>query len=205
MPAIPARSFAAQRLHAGQSLKVTNTGGGQVVDTWAFSVHDSTIFPRYMSMIHTRSTLRKLLPAVGEAFFDNRRDPILSIVEDHSPGVHDVLFAACSPERYIQLGGSRDHASCANNLYEAVKTRLEPSFAQVKTFLGNGWMPDPLNLFMNVSVKDGKVQTLNPVSKPGDYIVLKAEQECVVFMSACPMDLATCNGGEPTSAEFEVL
>lgn len=205
MRTIPARSFAAQRLQAGQSLKVINTEGGQVVDTWAFTVHDTAAFPRWMSMIHTRATLRKLLPAIGEAFRDNRRDPILTIVEDTSPGVHDTLFAACSPERYVQLGGSRDHESCAVNLYEAVKTRPEASFEQVKTFLENGWTPDPLNLFMNVPVQGNTVQTVDPVCRPGDYIVLRAEQDCVVLMSACPMDIAACNAGGPTSAEFEVV
>lgn len=66
-------------------------------------------------------------------------------------------------------------------------------------------MPDPLNLFMNVAVGEGRVRTVDPVTRAGDYVVLRAERECVVFMSACPMDIATCNGGEPTSAEFEVL
>jgi uncharacterized protein len=207
MPTIPARSFATQRLQAGQSIKITNTSGGQVIDTWAFSVPETptSTFPRYMSMIHTRSTLRKLLPAPGEAFVDNKRDPILSLVEDASPGVHDTLFAACSPERYVQLGGTAEHDSCAVNLYEAVKTRDEPCFEAVRGFLGCGWVPDPLNLFMNVGVGGGRVQTVEPVTRPGDYVVLRAERECVVFMSACPMDIAACNGGEPTSAEFAVL
>lgn len=207
MPTIPARSFAAQRLQAGQSIKVINTSGGQVIDTWAFSVPDTPTptFPRYMSMIHTRSTLRKLLPAIGEAFTDNKREPILSLVEDRSPGVHDTVFAACSPERYVQLGATAEHNSCATNLHAAVKTRDEPCFEVVRGFLESGWMPDPLNLFMNVEVGPGRVQTVAPVTSPGDYVVLRAERECVVFMSACPMDIAACNGGEPTSAEFEVL
>lgn len=205
MPTIPGRSFAAQRLAAGQCIKVINTKGGQVIDTWAFSVTQDQTFPRYMSMIHTRSSLRKLLPTAGEAFYDNKRDAILTLVEDTSPGVHDVLFAACSPERYLQLGGSRDHESCATNLLGAVRTRDEPCFEPVREFLESGWIPDPLNLFMNVSVENGQVQVLDPVSRSGDYITLKAERDCVVFMSACPMDLVACNRGGPTSAEYEVL
>lgn len=207
MPTIPARSFATQHLHMGQSLKILNTYGNQVVDTWAFSVPDtpSPAFPRYMSMAHTRSTLQKLLPAMQESFLDNRRSPILKIVEDKSPGVHDVLFAACSPDRYIQLGASVDHANCADNLYHAVTSCTEPSFGEIRRFLECGWMPDPLNLFMNVSVNDGKLHCLDPVSRPGDYVTLRAEQECVVVMSACPMDLTACNGGDPTSAEYDVL
>lgn len=120
MPIIPARRFAIQRLRVGQSIKVIDSAGGQVIDTWAFSILSTPAFPRYMSMTHTRSTLQKLLPSIHESFLDNRRDPILTIIEDTSPGMHDVLYAACSPERYLQLGADKDHDNCANNLRNAL-------------------------------------------------------------------------------------
>jgi uncharacterized protein len=205
MPTIPARRFAIQRLHVGQSIKVIDSNGGQVIDTWAFSIPSTPVFPRYMSMTHTRSTLHKLLPSIHESFLDNKRHPILTIVEDTSPGLHDVLYAACSPERYLQLGAQKEHDNCANNLYNAVQQCTELSSSPIVTFLESGWMPDPLNLFMKVDINATNLQCLNPESKAGDYIILKAEQECIVIMSACPMDLSACNGGEPSSAEFEVL
>ncbi|RAH67897.1 uncharacterized protein BO66DRAFT_393372 [Aspergillus aculeatinus CBS 121060] len=205
MPTVHARSFATQRLRAGQSIKVIQSSGGQVVDFWAFSLPSTTSFPRYMSMTHTRSTLHKLLPSLQESFLDNRRDPILTIVEDTSPGIHDVLFAACSPERYLQLGASAGHDNCASNLFEAVKKIEDPSFLYLLEFMQHGWMPDPLNLFMNVAVDKNKLTCLNPESKAGDFITLMAEQDCLVAMSACPMDVSACNEGEPTSVEFQVL
>ncbi|KAL2866219.1 uncharacterized protein BJX67DRAFT_355988 [Aspergillus lucknowensis] len=205
MPTIPARRFAVQRLHIGQSIKVIDSTGGQVIDTWAFSIPSTPSFPRYMSMTHTRSTLHKLLPSIHESFLDNKRDPILTITEDTSPGIHDVLYAACSPERYLQLGADKDHDNCAGNLHSAVQQCTEPFFSHILHFLESGWIPDPLNLFMKVDIDGTNLQVLNPDSKAGDYIVLKAEQECVVIMSACPMDLTACNRGEPSSAEFEVL
>lgn len=59
---------------------------------------------------------------------------------------------------------------------------------------------------MNVEIVDNNVLVnKDPTSRPGDYIILQAEQDCVVVMSACPMDLSSCNGGEPTSAEYSVL
>lgn len=205
MPTIPARSFAVAPLKAGQSIKVTNTSGSQVIDTWALSNCVPGGFPGYMSMVHTRSTPHTLLPSSQEAFLDNRRQPMLTMVEDTSPGLHDVLFAACSPERYIQLGASPDHHNCANNLYNAVKTHNDPAYDKFVQFLEFGWTPDPLNLFMNVIVKGNKLENLAPQSRPGDYVVLRADQDCVVFMSACPMDVTDCNGGKPSSAEFEVI
>lgn len=206
MPLIPARSFASQRLRVGESIKLINPSGSQVIDFWALAVTNDP-FPTFLSMIHTRSTPHKLLPATGESLLDNRRNPILTIVEDTSPGQHDVLFAACSRERYAQLGAAEGHDNCANNLYNAVKASNDlPNKDKVLEFLGYGWMPDPFNVFMNVQVIDNNV-LLNeePTARPGDYITLKAVQDCVVVMSACPMDLSTCNGAEPTSAEFYVV
>ncbi|KAI3011516.1 hypothetical protein CBS147346_1075 [Aspergillus niger] len=205
MPTIPARRSAHQRLHVGQSIKIINTSGSQVIDTWAFTIPSTPIFPRYMSMAHTRPTLQKLLPSVNESFVDNNRNPILTIVEDTSPGTHDVLYAACSPERYLELGGTADHDNCAQNLRDAVQQCAEPAFSHVLGLLESGWTPDPLNLFMKVDINGNKLKVLEPDSKVGDYVVLRAEQECVVFMSACPMDLTACNGAGPSSAEFEVV
>ncbi|KAK8927764.1 hypothetical protein H634G_04992 [Metarhizium anisopliae BRIP 53293] len=205
MLTIPARSFAFARLHTGQAIKVINTNGSQVIDTWAFCIPAPGMFPAYMSMVHTRSTLPELMPSNRETFLDNRRRPMLTMLHDTSPGVHDVFFAACSPERYAQLGSAPEHDSCANILYSAVKAYGEAAFDKVVEFLECGWVPDPLNLFMNVVVKGNKLHNLRPQSKAGDYVVLQAEQDCVIFMSACPMDITDCNGGKPSSAEYHVL
>lgn len=204
MPIIPARSYASQRLQVGQLLKIINTSGGQVIDTWAFASKPSP-FPPYMSMAHTRSTPHQLLPQIRESFLDNRRAPILTLLEDTSPGLHDVLFAACSAERYIQIGASADHDNCANNLLRAIQATRDAQLDKVLEFLQYGWMPDPLNLFMKVRIEGNKLLNEKPESRPGDYVVLRAEQDCLVVMSACPMDVSDCNGGEPSEALFELV
>ena len=98
---IPARKGKASRLDSGQLVKVINTHGQQVVDTWAFNAADPTEF---MSMEHTRTALARVMVATGDALVTNRRRPILTIVEDTSPGIHDTLLAACDRYRYEQLG-----------------------------------------------------------------------------------------------------
>ncbi|RAH68020.1 uncharacterized protein BO66DRAFT_393461 [Aspergillus aculeatinus CBS 121060] len=55
-----------------------------------------------------------------------------------------------------------------------------------------------------VHIDGADLQCLDPESKAGDFIALKPEQECVVIMSACPMDLSVCNEDEPSSAKFDV-
>ena len=55
------------------------------------------------------------------------------------------------------------------------------------------WTPDPVNLFMNVPVKaleggkGGELGLEKPVCPKGGYVVLRAEVECAVVMSACPV------------------
>ena len=94
---IPARQGKAVRVVKGQRIKVINTKGQQVVDTWAFNAED----PReFMSMEHSRVAIGRIIPAVGDALVTNRRRSILTLVEDISGGVHDTLFAACDRWRY---------------------------------------------------------------------------------------------------------
>lgn len=58
---IPARQGKALHLKKGQFIRVINTHGSQVVDTWAFKEDDLN---ELMSMEHTRSAILCLLPKV---------------------------------------------------------------------------------------------------------------------------------------------
>ena len=98
---VAARSGAGFKLEAGQRFSVINTHGHQVVDFWAVSIEDNTEF---MSMVHTRSTLVKLVPKAGDTLYSNVRAPIVQFVEDTSPGVHDTVVAPCDLPRYGLLG-----------------------------------------------------------------------------------------------------
>ncbi len=93
---IPARRGKAAPVAAGGRIKVINTHGMQVVDTWAFSAEDGA---EYMSMEHTRPALRRVTPRVGDTLVTNRRRPILTLIEDTSPGVHDTVICSCDAVR----------------------------------------------------------------------------------------------------------
>jgi uncharacterized protein len=61
---------------------------------------------------------------------------------------------------------------------------------------------------MNIPVDgQGNVSYEEPVSKPGDYVILRAHLDSNVAMSACPQDILPINGAgrEPTEAHFQVL
>ncbi len=192
---IPARRGKAAFADAGQKIKVINTHGEQVVDTWAFAREN---LDEFMSMEHTRATLVKLMPALGDHLYSNRRRPILTLVEDTSPGVHDTLMAACDDYRYKLLGCTDYHDNCTDNLAAAMDALgLEAPET-----------PSPLNLFMNIPWgADGVLAFEPPLTRPGDYVVLEANMDLVIAFSACPQDILPVNGkaGRPTEAHFQIL
>lgn len=192
---IPARKGKAVRVRKGQRIKVINTKGQQVVDTWAFNQDD---IREFMSMEHTRAAIGHILPKVGDALVTNQRRPILTVVADDSGGIHDTLIAACDRYRYELLGCTEPHDNCTDNLAAGMGALglIPPE------------TPSPLNLFMNIPVLDGNAIAFRPpVSTPGSSIILRAEMDCVVAFSACPQDMIPINGVglKPTEAHFEVL
>ena len=191
---IPARRGKAARVAQGQSVKVVNTHGAQVVDTWAFNPDDMN---ECMSMEATRATVLKMIPGVGDSLYSNNRRAMLTIVEDTSPGVHDTLLAACDNYRYGLLGCTEYHDNCSDNLHAALDAL---GLAAPKT-------PSPLNLFMNIPwTADGGLSFEAPVTRPGDHILLRAEMDLVVAFSACPQDILPINGElrQPVEAHFEI-
>ncbi|MFV0931940.1 DUF1989 domain-containing protein [Pseudomonas jessenii] len=189
---LPARRGVAIRLKQGQSIKLINTHGKQVVDTWAFNPAD---LAEAMSMEHSRAFWLKLNPSEGDSFLTNKRQKILTLTEDTTPGVHDTLVAACDPTRYVQLGVVGHHDSCNENLFSA----LENLGLKVHE------TPSPLNLFMNVPVhQDGCIEFAAPVSEPGQYVCLKAEMDAIVVLSACPQDITAVNGMQPQDVHYSV-
>lgn len=192
---VPARLGKAARLDAGQSLKLINTHGSQVVDTWAFVAADMNEF---MSMEHSRVAIGGVFPHAGDTMVSNHREAILTLVEDTSPGIHDTLIAACDRYRYEQLGCEGHHDSCTDNLAAALG---EFGIVPPET-------PAPWNMWMNIPVAaDGSVSFEPPVSKPGDYVVLRAERDAVLVFSCCPQDMIPINGADcvPKDCHFEIL
>ena len=181
---IPARKGCAERLKRGQLLRVVNTHGSQVVDFWAFNDPD---LGECMSMEHTRATLLRIVPMVGDCLYTNKRRPILTMVEDTSPGVHDTLIASCDRYRYEQLGAKGFHDNCTDNLANALAAIGLPRVVH----------PSPLNLFMNIPIGSGNALSFQPpVTKAGDSVHFRAEMDCVVAFSACPQDMLPINGAD---------
>ena len=182
MHTVPARRGRAVRLAADQAIKIINTHGTQVVDTWCFNADD---MKEFMSMEHHRAVTQSMFPSEGDPLHTNRRRPIVKLETDTSPGRHDTLIAACDVHRYTMLGCNSYHDNCTDNLHAAL----------TQIGLRSDECPSPLNLWMNIPfTTSGTTDWGTPLCQPGDFVVLRAQFDCVVVMSTCPQDMVPING-----------
>jgi uncharacterized protein YcgI (DUF1989 family) len=189
---VPAREARAVRVAAGDRFRIVDVEGQQVCDLFAFAAEDVS---EYASAGHTRIWVNRLFPRVGQEFVTNRRRPILLFERDDSPGVHDMLCAACDPIRY-RLLGAEEHPSCQENLQHAMAGLGHDAFE----------IPQPINLFMSVRVEPDGSLTWGPApTRAGDEVVLRARLDAIVVASACPQDLNVINNYRPSSVGIEVL
>jgi uncharacterized protein YcgI (DUF1989 family) len=189
---IPAREGRAFRVPTGGDFRVVDAEGEQVADLFCFVADDPA---EYLSAEHTRVAISRLFPGVGQQWVTNRRRPILTFVADDSPGVHDMLCAACSESRYALLGASGWHASCEENLLRAMTSAGVTGIE----------VPQPVNLFENNPLgQDGSIGIEPALSRAGDAVTLRAELDVIVCVSACPQDITPLCGGRPTRIEIEL-
>jgi uncharacterized protein len=189
---VSAREGRGVELEAGRRFRVVDLEGRQCVDLFAFCADDVS---EYHSAEHTRVHVNRLFPRTGEHFVTNRRRPILFFEEDRTPGVHDMLIAACDPTRYEGLGVEGWHASCQENLERAM---AELGHNRIE-------IPQPINLFTNIAVVDGDLDWRTALTEAGDHVTFRTELDCLVVVSSCPQDIVAINDNEPTPIALELL
>jgi uncharacterized protein len=183
-------SGAGVKLARGEHIRLIDIEGGQTGDLMAFSQDGG----ERLSNGHSFDYNGKILLSTGDVLWSDRSNPMLTIVAD-DVGRHDFLYASCSVEMYrMQYGVSGYHANCSDNLRAALRELgIEPDSVPRNAF----------NFFMNVEIaSDGRLEILPPRCRKGDSMVLRAEMDLSVAVSACPA--ATCNDGPPRSLAFEV-
>ena len=170
-------------LRAGDTLTVVDPQGGQVSDFFALSAGDHG---EALSSGRTIDYGSKIYFSTGDVLYSNHSRPMATIVSD-TCGRHDFLLTPCSQETfdllYPELGGAR-HPSCHENLARA----LEP-FG-----VGPDRITTTLNIFMNVWTDPmGGLHIDPPTSVAGDALVLRAEMDLHVGLTACSAPKS--NGG----------
>lgn len=188
---IPPRSGTAFELAKGASLTVIDPEGSQVSDLLAYNAQDVR---EAISNGRTFDYEETLHLSTGNRLWSNRSNPMLSIVED-TVRRHDFLLTPCSTATFEHFYPDKPvHRGCFGNLAEA----LEP-FG-----IGPDDIPTAFNVFMNVPVdgESGLIAVKPPVSKAGDRIVLRAEMDLIIGLTAC--SAYDSNGGSFKPIDYEL-
>lgn len=176
----------------GQRFKVIDVEGEQIADLVAYNAND---YNEMLDSIVTRDILQSVHIELNQAVYSNTYKPMLTLVGD-TVGKHDLVSPACRPEMYALLYNKYDVVeSCFTNLNNSFKEYGIPVPAQ----------HHPFNIFMNTTVmENGEIAYHPALSKPGDYVELKAEMDLIIAISACPNEESAGNGYHCSSIMVEI-
>ncbi|MEP9377138.1 urea amidolyase associated protein UAAP2 [Aquabacter sp. CN5-332] len=184
---IPAEAPWSGIVKRGQSIRIIDLEGQQAVDTLFYNAADFS--ERYSS----QDTLR----VQGSAYVTSgtrlisSEGRLMATVTADSCGRHDTSAGACSCESNTARFGHHvkyQHACRENFVIEVAKHGMSKRDV----------VPN-INFFMNVPVEpSGALAIVDGVSKPGDYVELRAEMDVLCVISNCPQINNPCNGFNPT-------
>jgi hypothetical protein len=184
---IPATGPWSGLVHKGESLRIVDVEGCQAVDTLFYNAHDHG--ERY-SMQDTMLAQGSAYIQAGTRILSNDGNGMATVTAD-TCGFHDTSAGACSCEANTVRFGHQTrymHACRDNFLLEVTK------YGMTKRDV----VPN-INFFMNVPIlPDGRLAIVDGVSKPGDYVELRAEMDVLAVISNCPQVNNPCNGFNPT-------
>ena len=173
----------------GQLLRIIDPLGEQVSDLTSFSQEDRS---EWLSSGRTIDYANTIYLTTGHTLYSNRSRPMWTIVED-TVGRHDFLLTPCSPETFaIIYKTTTHHPSCFQNLVDGLRPfGIAPDA-----------IPTTLNVFMNVEIRpSGELRILPPKSRAGDYLLLRAEMDLIVGVTACSAELSNNGSFKPIDVE----
>jgi urea carboxylase-associated protein 1 len=188
---VPAKGRWSARLEPGQTLKMIDTEGQQAIDFLCYSAE----LPLDRINIPTTVRLNKSLYITkGSTIYSERARTMMSVLED-TCGYHDTLAGCCSCEiDKVRYGIDKTESCRTNFIAELAGWGMSPS-----EIVSN------INFFMRVKFSaDGELTIAEGVSKPGDYVVLRAEMPVIVVISNCPQENNPAAGFSPTPVEVIV-
>jgi uncharacterized protein YcgI (DUF1989 family) len=186
---VPPKSGRAFTVSRGRTVRITDTQGRQPGDLVAFKAADPAV---KLSQARTRVENCTVALKQGDRLWTNTLPPeVMLTITDDSFGAHDLLYPPCcryALEKRFDVSGD----GCLENLASAL----------------SGWdieshqIPDPLNLFFQVSVDAaGGMAVQAPISEAGCSIDLRAEMDCLVAVSTCAVPF---QGTEPSEYHIQV-
>jgi uncharacterized protein YcgI (DUF1989 family) len=201
---MPGKSGLAVEIKKGQHLRVVDLEGKQVCDMAVFNRDNvreklSTSYSRtrYVPNVRGEYVPRDKLME-GDTLMSTLCRPMMKIVKETAPtkGVHDCHNRMCNRYLYeVQVGiGPQDgcHEIISNAvaaygiLPEDIPDTFDINMSYTHDCAGRRWVIG------------------EPVSRPGDYIEFRAEMDCLVALSVCPLEAGACNAGKSTPMKVEI-
>lgn len=177
---VAACSGQAIEVKKNQRITVIDLEGTQVVDFFAEATENPS---EALSAGVTIDVNESLKLKVGDTIYTNRYNPMFTVEAD-DVGEHDLIHPCCRPEMYdfFYHNGS-GHPNCLENINKALGKQYD--------------IIHPVNLFMYTKINaDGSISVEEPLSKPGDKVVLQAEMDVRLGVAACSVSESKCNGGK---------
>ena len=202
---VPAKAGVAVEVKKGQRLRLIDVEGKQCLDLCVWNRANpreklSTTWSRTRRKPKAGegwSSADRMLP--GDVLLSTLCRPMFTIVEDTTEpkGIHDTHIRMCNAYLY-EIFGLGPYKGCFEIVSEVIKPYGIPPEE----------IPDPFNIFLNVQYDcdERKYVTRVPVTKPGDFIELRAEMDCLAAISKCPEDrLGPSNNYHCTPIQVQVF
>ena len=173
-------------IERGQMLRIVDLEGKQAVDFLCYNAHDFD--DRYAAADTTKINETGIFLTTGTVLYSVGLTPLFTIVAD-TCGKHDTIGGCCSAELNSFRYGVGHQPNCRENFLQEL----------AKYDLGKSDLAANVNFFMYVPIGPNGEMDMGPgISKPGDYVDLRAETDALAVISNCPQINNPVNDYNPT-------
>ena len=169
----------------GNVLRLIDLQGQQAIDFLCYNADDRQ--DRY----HAPNTIKipgQVYLGKGSVLWSVKARPMMTLIADTCGG-HDTIFGCCSFALDEVRYGQTNPRCCQLNFEEEL----------ARHDMGARDVVPNVNFFMRVPVEaNGQAAIVDGISKPGDYVDLRAEMNILAVLSNCPEALNPATGSGPT-------
>lgn len=175
----------------GNVLRLTDLEGRQAVDFLCYNAKDPS--DRYCAA-DTMKIQGSLYIGKGTKLYSDMGNVLFTVIDD-TCGRHDTIGGCCSRESNGVRYGVADTPNCRDNFLRGLS----------RFGLGKKDIVANMNFFMYVPIgASGEMAIVDGLSKPGDYIDLRAEMDVLVALSNSPQIRNPANDYNPTKIRVTI-
>ena len=188
---ILAREHWSGPVKAGQTMRIVDLEGEQGVD---FLVYDAEDYRDRYAAADTMKINGGIFVEEGTVLYSIKCNPLMTVVAD-TCGAHDTIGGCCSD----WINRTRYDAPGQRNCRDNFLAEFEKWGMDERDMVAN------LNFFAYVPVGPrGEMDFKPPISKPGDYVDLRAERDVLTIISNCPQINNPAAGFNPSPLQITI-